>query len=428
MSDPGPRFAGRPAWTVPTRWSPWAIRLAVISVIGGVWRLGYLVAAKWGDPLLLNDSLYFSLQASLNSEGHWFEEGLTGGPGAEHGPLTSLYLTPWSIGGWAHTEQRLGITVVGLAVVPLVGLLARRVGGDRVGLIAAAIAVVYPNLWLNDSLVMSETIAIVLVTLALFVAVGADDAPTARAGALVGFLIGLAALTRSELALLAPLGALTMWRRTRAPVPRLVPPAALLAAALVTVSPWIVYNLARFEHPVLMTTNEGTTLLGANCDITYYDQVGGWNLLCLDAVTPEDYADASLRSAAQRDVALAYVRDHLERVPVVMVARLARTVDLYGLNHLVHMDVDEEKAAWAVWAGIGMFWVLAVAAVVGWRELRRRDVRARTWLAGPIGAVLVTAVLIYGFHRLRAPAEPAIVVLAAVGLSAGWDRLRDSRR
>ena len=102
-------------------------------MVAGIWRLAYLFIAKWGDDLLLNDSIYFSLQAALNSEGKWFQEGLSGQPGAEHGPLTTLYLTPWSLGSWDHTQQRLGITLVGLAVVPVIGLLGRRLAGDRSG-------------------------------------------------------------------------------------------------------------------------------------------------------------------------------------------------------------------------------------------------------------------------------------------------------
>ncbi|MFV0306194.1 MAG: ArnT family glycosyltransferase [Desertimonas sp.] len=401
--------------------------LIAISVVGGLWRLCYLFVAKWGDDLLLNDSLYFSLQAALNSEGQWFREGLDGHPGAEHGPLTSLYLTPWSLGSWDHSHQRLGITVVGLAVVPLIGLLGRRFGGDQVGLVAAAIAAVYPNLWLNDSLVMSETIAIVVVTIAILVGLRFEERPTRTDAALLGVLVGLAALTRSELALLAPLFAgVVWWRSTLRGRSRLALPAIVLATSLVTVSPWILYNLSRFEEPVLMSTNDGTTLLGANCDITYYDQVGGWNIECLAPVPQEAFPDASERSAARREVALSYVRHHLDRVPVVVAARLGRTLDVYGLTHLVRMDVGEEKAEWAVWTGIVMFWVLTIAAVVGWLDRRRRQVAARWWLAVPIVAVLVTTVAIYGFHRLRAPAEPAIVVLAAVGVVAVAGRLRNS--
>ena len=54
--------------------------------------------------------------------------------------------------------------------------------------------------------------------------------------------------------------------------------------------------------------------------------------------------------------------------------------------------------------------------------------RARWWLLVPIGAVLVTTVLFYGAHRIRAPAEPVVVVLAAVGVVGSWGgRRRDNR-
>ena len=39
------------------------------------WRLGYLSSPSSTTPLLLNDSLYFSIQAGRNSEGDWFREG-----------------------------------------------------------------------------------------------------------------------------------------------------------------------------------------------------------------------------------------------------------------------------------------------------------------------------------------------------------------
>ena len=72
--------------------------LTVITAVGAAWRLGYLFAEKLHHPILLNDSLYYSVQAGRNSEGDWFREALTALPGAEHGPLTVLYLKPWSIG------------------------------------------------------------------------------------------------------------------------------------------------------------------------------------------------------------------------------------------------------------------------------------------------------------------------------------------
>ena len=410
--------------TAPLRSRPVGFRgrLLVITAVGAAWRLGYLIVAKADQPLLLNDSIYFSIQAGLNSEGHWFEDALTGQPGAEHGMLTSLYLTPWSIGGGDSVfPQRLGITLLGIATVFVIGMTGRRLASgfgvataERIGLLAAAIAAVYPNLWVNDSLVMSETLAILLVSLALYVALGHHVNPTVASGALLGVLAGLGALTRSEIALLIPGFAIVSWlvcRRRRLPA---WPAVAIVAVGVATLLPWSIYNLSRFAKPVLLSTNDGNTLLGANCDITYYDDVGGWDIRCLGPLEPG--LDASQRSTERRDAAFDYVTDHPGRVPIVVAARAGRLLDVYGLGSLVALDVGEEKARWAVWAGIVAWWLLAVGAVAGWAVLTRARIGARWWLLVPCIAVVLTALLFYGAHRIRAPAEPVIVLLAAVAI------------
>ena len=158
-----------------------------ITAIAAVWRLGYLFAVKLDDALLLNDSLYYSIQAGRNSEGDWFREALTEQPGAEHGPLTSLYLTPWSLGPGDNVAwQRFATTLLGIATVAVIGLVGRRLAGPRVGLVAAGIAAVYPNLWINDSLVMSESLACLIVAVALLVALDFDRRPGARPGDRLG--------------------------------------------------------------------------------------------------------------------------------------------------------------------------------------------------------------------------------------------------
>ncbi len=413
------------------RWwanSSFAARLAVVTAVGAAWRLTYLFAVKADDRLLLNDSIYYSIQAGLNSEGHWFEDALSGQPGAEHPPLTSLYLTPWSIGGGDSVVwQRFAITVLGIATVAVIGLVGRDIGrrlgsgahGDRVGLVAAAIAVIYPNLWVNDSLVMSETPAMLLVALCLLAVLRWDRRPGWPIALLTGVLVGLAALTRSELALFVPAFALMALVQAHRRRTSWVPALVMVAAALVTLAPWTIYNARRFDQPVLLSTNDGNTLLGANCDRTYFDDVGGWDIRCLGPLADASgvVPDPSVRSQRRRDEAFDYIGDHLGRLPVVVAARLGRTADVYGLGSMVRMDVGEEKATWAVWAGIVLWWLLAALAVVGWLELARRRVMARWWLAVPVVTVVVTTVLFYGAHRIRAPAEPAVVVLAAVAVA-----------
>ncbi len=59
--------------------------------------------------------------------------------------------------------QRLTMTVIGTLVVAAIGLLGRSVAGRRVGLIAAGVAAANPNLWMNDAVIMSESISALLI-------------------------------------------------------------------------------------------------------------------------------------------------------------------------------------------------------------------------------------------------------------------------
>ncbi len=325
------------------------------------------------------------------------------------------------------------MTLLGIAAIAVIGLAGRRLAGPIAGLVAAALAAIYPNLWVNDSLVMSESLAILIVAVALLVAFDFDRHPGIGRAIALGALAGLGALTRSELALYAVGFAALAWWRAAGHARRAWMPVAVLATAAVTMAPWALYNLARFDRPVLLSTNDGTTLLGANCETAWYIDVGGWDIRCLEPVPVDETVDASVRSEERRDVALDYITDHPGRLPVVVAARLGRIVDLYGLDSLVALDVGEEKAEWAVWAGIVSWWLLAIAAVAGWMMLGRpgpglpERARARWWLVVPLATVLVTTVLFYGAHRFRAPAEPVVVLLAGTALAALVEGGRVSR-
>jgi 4-amino-4-deoxy-L-arabinose transferase-like glycosyltransferase len=411
------------------------IRLAIITALAGAWRVAYLVVAKWHTHLGVNDSLYYAYQADRNAIGDWFPHPFSTAPGAAHGPLTSAYLTLWTLhGGDATAWQRTGNTVLGIVTVALIGVLGGRLAGPRVGLVAAAIAAVYPNLWINDSIVMSESLASLLVVLALVVATVLDRRPRSRTAALLGAIVGLAALTRSELLLLLPGFALVAWWRRPNRVRGWRISAALVAATVATVTPWTLYNLHRFERPVLLSTNDGGTLLGAYCDTTFEagSQRGGWSNACVDpSIAAHPEADESELAAVQRELAVDYARDHLGAVPVVVAARLGRLVDVFGLRSSIGLDVGEEKARWAVWAGIVSWWVLAPLAIVGWRRSRGAEVDGgvtRWWLVVPVVAVVATSALFYGSHRIRSPAEPVVIVLAATALASGRNDEGDGGR
>ncbi len=398
-----------------------------IVVLAAAVRLAYFLS-KWNTALMLNDSIYYSGQAYQISQGVWFRELFVDQPGAEHGPLTSLLMAPVSGLDNFVRWQRLVTVVAGIVLVWVVGRLATELGGRRVGYVAAALAAVYPNLWMNDGLVMSESIACLFVGLALWA--GWRASMSARPGLLLWFgaALGLATLSRSESALLAPLLMLwlvTVWRRSGRTWRECRPIVWSMAAGVAVLLPWVTFNMVRFENPVLLTTNDGTTWLGANCDQSYHGPAaGGWSLDCV--LNDPDYSqdeEPSVRSARQRSMAVEYVGDHLGDVPRVVAQRLARTFDLYGWSNLVAQDVGEERPRWASWAGIATFWLLAPLAAVGvWRTSRR----VRWLLLAPMVVTLVTTVLFYGAHRFRSTAEMSIVIGAAIAL-VGWQERRTAQ-
>ncbi|MEO7397358.1 MAG: glycosyltransferase family 39 protein, partial [Ilumatobacteraceae bacterium] len=327
----------------------------IAVAVGATLRL-VVLATKWNQSLLLNDSLYYSSQAWQNAQGRWFRDFLGGHPGAEHAPLTSLVLTPSSLLPRHQFWQRATNTLIGIVTVALIGRLGWRVAGRRVGVVAAFIAALYPNLWMNDALIMAETVSTLTAVIALWFAVRHAERLSLTSALLCGLAVGLATLARSELLLLAPLFALIGLRREPwnwVQLRRWASQAlVVVAAAVALLVPWTLYNLSRFDAPVLLSTNAGGALHGANCPDTYYGpSIGGWSLLCLiEEDRPGE--DVSERSQRWQDQAVTYVENNTRRIPVVVGARLLRAADLYDLADLVRADAGEERMRWASWAGI----------------------------------------------------------------------------
>ena len=122
-------------------------------------------------------------------------------------------------------------------------------------------------------------------------------------------------------------------------------------------------------------------------------------------------------------IVLDYIGDHRDRLPAVVTARVTRTFALGHIDSQVHFDkFAEGRPLGASWAGVGMFYAVAVGAVAGAVILRRRGVPSFP-LTSAVVNVLITAVAFYGSTRFRAPAEPALVLLGAVAVDALVGRL-----
>jgi len=409
------------------------------------------VVATEPSKCLQGDELFYNAEANYIATGHGFNEpygarfdpGAKHRPAADHPPLTVLVLTPvawlsdhpplsWVINEPLHDhvrEDRYTMVVLGTALVALVGLLGRRLGGDTVGLVAAAIAAVAPNLWVNDGLVMSETVTGLMVVGAMLCAFRLKDRPTFWRAAALGALCGLAALARIEFAMFVVLLAIVVpctmrkpWRERGA--------LALVAVvtAILVVAPWVGFNLARFKDPTLISTNDGITLAGANCDATYHG--GGIGLWTLGACTGslDQPGDQSQVSSYYRHRGLEYIKHHASRLPVVMLARVGRTWSLFRPSDMVSFNAGEDRERWVTRLGLYAYYPTLLFAIGGAVVLWRRRARVALWIvATPMIVVTIGAIITYGQTRFRAAAEPSLALLAAVGIVALAVHLRSTK-
>ena len=196
-------------------------RLGLVVLAALVWRVGYVLVTKrhagvWGD------SYAYHYGANILAAGKGFLDpvryefsGLHF-PSAAHPPLYVVYLAAWSLVGLKTVLwHRLASCVLGAATVGLVGLLGRRLGGDRAGLIAAVLAAAYPNLWLNDAALLSETAAAFAVVLALITVERFRQEPSIGRACQLGAALSLAVLGRAELLILLPAIAIPLALRAR---------------------------------------------------------------------------------------------------------------------------------------------------------------------------------------------------------------------
>lgn len=370
-------------------------------------------------------------------------------PTAEYPPLFPALLSVVSrAGGDTVGAQRLAMCFVGAGTVVLIGLLGRRVAGPAVGLVAAGLAAVYPMLFQSDAVLMPETLYAFLVACVLLLAYRAVDHPSVVRFGVLGLAVGAAVLTRAEAIFLVVLLVvpLAVMLRDVHPRRRLALGACAVGATLVLVLPWTARNYARFDEVVPVSTNVGSALDGANCREMYKGPFKGlWRYSpnCFEGFLQPELAagNEATASDAHRADGLRYARQHAGEVPGVMAVRWLRTFGFYDSARQVRFEALEwRKARWQT-LGMRMYWALLPFAALGTAVLVRRrpgraaheerrpgtpahEERRPVWpLLSTVALVSLTTALTYGNQRFRIAAEPALLVLAATGVTAVLRRL-----
>jgi 4-amino-4-deoxy-L-arabinose transferase-like glycosyltransferase len=324
-------------------------------------------------------------------------------------------------------------SLLGAAIVPVVGLLGRRTGGARVGRLAAWITALWPGGVLLSLSWLSEPAFCLLAALASLVVASSRRRARGRAILIASVLLSVAAYLRPValpmLALLVFGVALASARsvRTRARVfTHLALRAAIVASCVL--APWAIRSSHALGGAVLLSTNGGSNFLIGTIGEGVYDPIPSALEChatdeleadhCRAARALERIRTAPLDALARALLKLAHTFGH-DSAPAQAWASALRAPDPAVRESAALLALGLSRVAWLALLALS----LAGAAL----SLRRERTIVHTALFAPPLAIALTHTLMLGGDRYHAPAAASMAVLAAVAWTL-WRRSAQDMR
>jgi 4-amino-4-deoxy-L-arabinose transferase-like glycosyltransferase len=420
--------------------------LAVLALVGVALRIWF--AATWEDgTTLVGDPKFFQDSAASLSQGHGFDVAFLGRgrpvATALHPPAFPSLLALLDLVRMQTAEaHRVALACISAISVVVMGLLGRRLLSPGAGVIAAAFAACSP-LWVQwGGRLLSESMYLVVIPVLLWVALECVDRPRWWTFGLVGLVVGIAALTRSEaIFFVVVLGAPVVLLGARRWRQRAIYALVLLVGVAVFVGPWLVRNDIKMGTFTLSTDN-GTTWAGAYTKATFspanplYGSVDnssqfGDAAVFLKFGKPPNGAKAWTEvtlNDAVGNTGMSFARQHLNDLPGVILAREGRMWGLYSVGTQLHND--DADGGWVEGFYIGGWffeWVSLPLAIAGAVVLGKRSRRHLAVVVAPIIIAVLNAAVFIGSTRLRVVAEPSLFLLASIAVVSGWRWLRQPR-
>lgn len=387
------------------------LAIATLAIRGG------FLAARY-DQLAADPDGYRALADNLVAHGVFGHRDV---PTAYRPPLYPLLvagcLAASADARWTIAACHLAL---GIFTVLLTAWLGRNWGLGRFAWLAALLVACDPILLHQSALVMTETLATCLATVALAIMTLGASSGRGRTWAAAGGCLGAAALCRPTFLAWAALVivALACKRQTWTARPRAITP--FIAALLAALVPWAARNQLALGRPTVTTTHGGYTLLLGNNE-GYYDHLrrAPWR-----AVWRADELDRSLSASRVGDEFASDRREYelawqtIRRQPGMFAyACLLRVVSFW--NVLPHRTVEPEPAvvrwlryATAVWYTL----VFGLAAVAIGSLAVRPPAAAWLWGTCLIASFTAMHVVYWSDMRMRAPLMPVVCLAAAAGL------------
>ena len=390
--------------------------LFLVAAAGLALRLVFAFGYWTGEVLTRDEREYLSLARSV-AAGHGFvyDAEVKSGPVDPFGraPGYPLFLALVGGGGSVTTSVpasvKMAQAVVGGLGVVLVGLLARRLAGDRAMVAAAAIAACYPPLVWISAYAFSEAIFWPLGLLVAWIfqrhrVSFYEKRKTTPDVVFAGVLTGAAILIRPAMLFFVPLAAAwLLWKRR--------PGAALgfVLASAIVIAPWTIRNYQHYGRFVLVASEGGVTFWTGNHPLAR----GDGDLAANPELKREQQALAakypSLTEEALEPIyyreALAWMRAHPIDWLGLELRKVFYLIVPIGPSYRVH-------STRYYLASIVPYLLLLPVAIAGW--LRLGHARSHTpglWLL--VGSAVLVCLVFFPQERFRIPViDPALAVLA----------------
>lgn len=379
----------------------------------------------------------------------------SGAPGSERVPLYLFYIAGIRIlFGDMPLAAIVGQAFIDAGTCVLIALLGSMVS-RRTGVIAGALAIIWPNLIVNSASLLSDTLFLLILTAMLLVAAHYLREATPRRAGWAGILCGLSIMTRTvtqflpfALIVAAPAVALYQRRSMRT---------ALLATLLVTlgaavpVAPWLARNVVLFgawelttqkgSHltnwvlPLVRQAQDGTPheIAAREIEGRFFDRLRAQGIepqtmppfersKAFTALAMEELSAQPVSAIAKAWLKGAVVNLVAPAITVDPRVRRAREGSFYndpspGLAGRMQAYLATSAPAVRPWV-VGALVLSAVSLSLqayGFARLARRLPWAAVFAALLILYVLlVTGPIVSPKYRL--PAEPVLIVLAAIGV------------
>ena len=308
--------------------------------------------------------------------------------------------------GHSYAAVKVAQSLLGALTCVIILLIGERVFTKRVGMVAAAIAAVYPHLVYYSGILMSETLFVFLSTVFLYALAMLREDLSPRRLALAGVVLGLASLTRPMLMFIPAVLFCWIWIEFRSTKRALVVMATIWLWMAIVILPWTIRNYVVTGSVIPIVATHWVTLYGANNLIILNnpDAIGGW-------VDPEPMSSEAYRAAY-----VAFLSQMLFHRPFDLVKlavhKLKRFWSLFPKTQTPERDALINLLSYG--------WLLPLFLVGMALAVR---VPPTPWILYLwVAYFCLLTLVMHGTTRYRLPVEPVIILFAAFTLERLWDR------